>query len=81
VGHTGDVTDTPEQHAARDHLAHAGAAFKQARDKLADTTTEVRSAMVAALKAGLPQKDVIELSGYTRESVRSLARANGIEPR
>jgi hypothetical protein len=39
------------------------------------------SAAVDTLKAGIPQREVIELSGNNRESVRILARNNGIQPK
>jgi hypothetical protein len=42
------------------------------RDELADE-------IVAALRAGVPQVRVVELSGFAREQVRRIARAGGIE--
>jgi hypothetical protein len=36
---------------------------------------------VKALKAGIGVVEAAELSGYTRESIRLIARKNGIEPK
>jgi hypothetical protein len=42
--------------------------------------TQVGSAIVDALRAGVTPTEVVRLSGYTREGVRKIARAAGIEP-
>lgn len=60
-------------------LRAAGDEFKAVRTSLEQAREQLQPLMLAALKAGIPQKDVVELSGYTRESVRTLARRNGIE--
>lgn len=65
----------------RTPLRAAGDEFKAARASLDAVRAQLQPLMVAALKAGVPQREVIELSGYTRESVRALARKNGIDPR
>lgn len=62
----------------REALRAAGDQFKAVRTTFAQAKEQLQPLMVEALKAGVPQKDVVELSGYTRESVRSLARRNGI---
>jgi hypothetical protein len=41
---------------------------------------EVERAIVAALKAGVPQTEVTTLSPFTERYVRTIARNNGIEP-
>lgn len=64
----------------RDDLRAAGDEFKAVRTSLDQARAQLQPLMVAALKAGVPQREVIELSGYTRESVRTLARNNGIAP-
>ncbi|HEY9418070.1 MAG TPA: hypothetical protein VIQ30_25200 [Pseudonocardia sp.] len=61
-------------------LRAAGDEFKAIRTSLDAARNHLQPLMVAALKAGVPQREVVELSGYTRESVRTLARKNGIAP-
>lgn len=51
----------------------AQAAAERARQRLA-------SAIVDATRLGLRQTRVVEITGYTREHVRRLVRAAGIEP-
>ncbi len=65
----------------RPALRAAGDEFKAVRSSLAQARDHLQPLMVTALRAGVPQREVIELSGYTRESVRTLARNNGIEPK
>lgn len=60
-------------------LRSSGAAFKKARAAAEAARHKVKPDIIAALRAGVPQKDIVELSGYTRETVRSIARAEGIE--
>lgn len=62
----------------REQLTKAGDEYKAVRASLAQARDQLQPLMVSALREGMAQKDVMELSGYTRESVRSLARANGI---
>jgi hypothetical protein len=71
------MTDT-EPHAA---LRAAGDEFKALRDQLESARDRLQPLMVDALRNGTPQTKVVQLSGYTRESVRALARKNGIEPK
>ncbi|WP_242892528.1 hypothetical protein [Actinomadura litoris] len=47
--------------------------FDLAREKLAD-------AMADAARAGMTPTEIIEISGYTREHVRRILRAAGVEP-
>lgn len=75
------MAKTPDPAAALERLAAAGATFKQARADLATATDEVRAAAADALRSGATQTKVIELSGYTRETVRGIAREHGIGPR
>ena len=62
-------------------LRAAGDEFKALRDQLDSARDRLQPLMVDALRGGVPQTKVVQLSGYTRESVRSLARKNGIEPK
>jgi len=57
---------------ARQLVADARAAAEQARRDLAE-------AIVDAAKAGMRQKDIVEATGYTRETVRRILRAAGID--
>lgn len=47
--------------------------------KRAAARARVRAAVVEALKGGKQQTEVVEISGYSRERVRQIARAAGIE--
>lgn len=46
------------------------------------TDQEETAAIVEALKpgSGVQQKDVIAITGYSRENIRRIARAHGIQP-
>lgn len=61
---------TPDQ--AREELRR----IATERDRL---TEEEPAAIVAALKAGVRQSDVVRDIGRTREHVRRIARKHGIE--
>jgi hypothetical protein len=37
-------------------------------------------AIVAASKAGVRQRDIVDVTGYSRESVRRILRAAGVDP-
>ncbi len=58
---------------AQDALADARAQVPVARERLA-------AAIVAASVAGTRQVDVMRVTGYSRESVRRILRAAGVEP-
>ena len=64
----------------RAQLAAVGGEYRAIRDSLAQTRDLLQPLMVAALKAGVPQSEIVKMTGYTRESIRQLARAHGIEP-
>lgn len=63
----------------REKLQQAGDQYKAVRVSYEAAGEHLRPIVVEALRAGIRQKDVVDLSGYTREFVRKLARANGIE--
>lgn len=63
----------------REALRAAGAEFQAARTSLDTARANLIPRMIAALQAGVPQADVVRLSGYTRDRVRVIARENGIE--
>ncbi|TDB90433.1 hypothetical protein E1091_14205 [Micromonospora fluostatini] len=58
--------------AGREHAA-AKAAYEATRARLAEL-------VVAAARAGRKQGDIVKASGYTRERVRQICRAAGIDP-
>lgn len=57
-----------------DRVTHATAARKKAEAKEVD-------AIVDALRADVRQADLVRVTGYSREHIRRLARAHGIEPK
>jgi hypothetical protein len=63
----------------RDRLRLAAKQYHAVRASLENARDELRPLVVEALKQGVMQKDVITDSGLTREYVRRLARAAGIE--
>jgi hypothetical protein len=68
---------------ARDRLARLAALGDERqhlRRKRAENRDEIAAEIVAALKAGVPQVQVIHLSNFAREQVRRIARDGGIEP-
>jgi len=67
--------------AALDATKKATAAkVKDAQDKVGQARAEVAAAIVAEFRTGVRQKDLIRRSGYSRERVRQILRAGGIEP-
>ncbi|MEV1321442.1 hypothetical protein PSN13_01359 [Micromonospora saelicesensis] len=65
------VTDAQEEEAAR-IVAAAKPGVVAARKRLPD-------AIVAAARNGSRQVDIVPATGYTRERVRQILRANGVE--
>lgn len=63
----------------RDRLRLAARQYHAVRISLESARDELRPLVVEALKQGVMQKDVIADSGLTREYIRRLARAAGIE--
>lgn len=73
-----DKEDPREQIRAR--LRAAGARFDRSRQQNEADRDALHPLVVEALQAGLVQAEVVELSGYTRTTVRTLARSAGIGP-
>lgn len=65
------VTDDLEK-TAREH--------RNAQVALANARTRLAAAIVAAARAGRRQSEIVRVTGYTRERVRQICRAAGIEP-
>ena len=59
--------------------AEARALVRAARDEVAAARAELATAMVAAALDGVRQVDIIRLTGYSREQVRSILRAGGVD--
>lgn len=64
----------------------ARAALEAARSRVTSARTDVEAArvelseaMVEAARAGVRQKQIVTISGYTRERVRQILRAAGVE--
>lgn len=52
----------------------------QARARVAETRAELAAAIVEEARAGARQVDLARASGLTRERVRQIVRAAGIDP-
>jgi predicted transcriptional regulator len=61
-------------------LERIGARYKALTAELVELRPQLASAIVKAAKAGTRQTDLARLSGYTRERIRQICRAAGIEP-
>ena len=69
--------------AYRDAQAAAAAAEQRAADGRAEVLRRrdaLAEAIVEAAESGLRQIDIIKITGYSRERVRQILRAGGIEP-
>jgi hypothetical protein len=65
---------------AEEELARAGSVYRQARLDLDTARGALAEKIVEAAKAHVPQTQIVQLSGYTREHVRRICRAAGVEP-
>lgn len=61
-------------------LAELGERHARERAALEKTRAELVPEIVAAAKAKVKQGDIVKASGYTRERVRQICRAAGVEP-
>lgn len=67
------------------HMAQATAAASeqraaQDRAKIGQARQELADAIVSAARDGMRQVDIVKITGYTRERVRQILRAGGVEP-
>lgn len=60
-----------------DDLALALRAYERANTGLEAARKELRGAIVRALDGGMSQADVVRATGYTRETIRRIARDAG----
>ena len=67
-------------HAAEDGLRQAERDRIAARAEVEKARLALAEAIVQAIRGGMRQVDVAAVTGYSRERVRQIARAAGIEP-
>ncbi|HEV7900190.1 MAG TPA: hypothetical protein VGP31_20350 [Planosporangium sp.] len=65
---------------AQSALINARAQVGPARAEVEKARAELADAIVEAARSGMRQVEIVRRSGYTRESVRRICRAAGIEP-
>jgi len=58
----------------------AGREIAQARQRADRAREALAAAIVAQVKAGRRQRDIVTATGYSRERIRQICRAAGIEP-
>lgn len=80
----GQLDDAAKAHrAARAALTAAQAKARMhiwaARERIEETRAALAAAIVAEARAGTPQVEIIRRTGYSRERVRTILRAGGIE--
>lgn len=63
----------------REALRLAGDEFRAVRASVVQAKAHLLPRIIDALRDGVPQAEVVQLSGYTRESVRLIARNAGIQ--
>lgn len=63
----------------RTRLTEHGNQFRAVRTSYKSTRDQLREIIIEALHADIPQKDIVTATGYTREAVRQIARAEGID--
>jgi len=65
---------------AQQAVADAQAAVAAARERVPVARQRLAEAIVAATLAGIRQVDVMAITGYSREHVRRILRAAGVDP-
>ncbi|WP_446218821.1 hypothetical protein [Micromonospora sp. IBHARD004] len=63
-----------------DELEKIASEYRQAVAALDAVRPRLAAAIVAAAKSGVRQSEIVKTTGYTRERVRQICRAAGIEP-
>lgn len=59
---------------ARENLVKAAAEYRRIEADLVTARAKLAEAMYEAAQAGMPQTEIIKISGYTREHVRRIVR-------
>lgn len=76
-----DLDAAAEAHrAALAELDTAKAKVRSLRDRVTETRAELAAAIEAETLAGTRQNEIVRRTGYSREQVRTILRARGIEP-
>jgi hypothetical protein len=60
-------------------LSELGQRHERERAAVEQTRAQLVAEIVAAAKAGVRQVDIVRMTGYTRERVRQICRAAGVE--
>lgn len=63
-----------------DQLTRVAVEYRQARAALDEVRPRLAAAIVEAAKQGVRQGEIVKVTGYTRERVRQICRAAGVEP-
>lgn len=61
-------------------LEAAAARFRNASDEIDQARAELADEIVKAARARVRQVHIVRITGYTRERVRQICRAAGVEP-
>lgn len=61
-------------------LEEAAAAYRSAKQALDEARPQLAQAIVEAARTGMRQAEIVRVTGYTREQVRRICRAGGVEP-
>lgn len=64
----------------REQLEQAAAAFRRIESDLVTARSALAQAIVEAARAKMPPSEIERITGYSREHVRRICRAGGIEP-
>lgn len=63
-----------------DELEQIAKEHRQAKATLNETRRRLAAAVVAAARAKRKQSEIVRITGYSRERVRQICRAAGLEP-
>jgi uncharacterized membrane protein len=66
--------------AARTESAELRPRLAAAQKRLTDLRPQIADAIVDAARGGTKQADIVRITGYSRERVRQICRAAGVEP-
>lgn len=67
-------------HKAQASVAASEQRAAEERAKLVDARAELADAIVTEAQKGMRQRDIIKITGYSRERVRQILRAGGVDP-
>lgn len=63
-----------------DELAAAAAAYRKAKAAIDTARPRLAAAIIDAARNGRKQGEIVAATGYTRERIRQICRAAGVEP-